>query len=211
MEKYFFMRPFLDLLGQNWFFCRAVSVLIKVSAALIVLFSFATFFQAGKLTFELQPNRILGGVLFEIFFVVAIYAVVHVLLIRARDIDQLAETKYYVLSMVTVLVKMAGEAYAGFVSLIALGGGLFVWFTASKLERVLNPVVHSLFPAVHDDPSFMGGIQFMLVGFVTAAVVLIVCYVVSEALELILRGSTPSAASTRSGMERERQLKSRFG
>ena len=64
MEKYFFMRPFLDLLDQNWFFCRAVSVMIKVSAALIVLFSFATFFQAGKFTFGLPPNKILGGVLF---------------------------------------------------------------------------------------------------------------------------------------------------
>lgn len=209
MEKYFFMRPFLDLLGQNWFFCRAVSVMIKVSAALIVLFSFATFFQAGKLMFGLPPNRVLGGVLFEIFFVVAIYAVVHVLLIRARDIDRLVETRYYALSMATVLVKMVGEAYAGFVSLIAVGGGLFVWFTASKLERVLNPVVHSLFPAVHDDPSFMGGIQFMLVGFVTAVVVLIVCYAVSEALGLVLRDSKSPTASSRPGIEW--QLKSRFG
>ena len=209
MEKYFFMRPFLDLLAQNWFFCRAVSVMIKVSAALIVLFSFTTFFQAGKFTFGLPPNRILGGVLFEIFFVVAVYAVVHVLLIRARDIDRLAETKYYALSMVTVLIKMAGEAYAGFVGLIGVGGGLFVWFTASKLERVLNPVVHSLFPAVHDDPSFMGGIQFMLVGFVTAVVVLIVCYAVSEALALVLPGAKPATSPSRPAFER--QVKSRFG
>ena len=80
---------FVEPARTGAFFSRTVAIVLRVVAALFVLFCLATFFKAGKLIFELPANGILGGVLFEIFFILAAYAVAHVLLIRARDIDNL--------------------------------------------------------------------------------------------------------------------------
>lgn len=210
MEKYFFMRLFLNLLGQPRFFSRLISIVMRVGAALIVLFSIPTFFQAGKLTFELSANKMLGGILFEIFFVVAVYAAVHVLLIRARDVDNLPAKESYALPVGAVLIKMIGEVYASYVALVAVGGGLFVWFTALKLDRVLNTTIRWLFPVSHDDPSFIGGIGFMVSGVVVAIAMLIVSYMLAEALSMIGRNERPvSSAPLRQPSEQE--LRTRFG
>jgi hypothetical protein len=209
MEKFFFMRPLLDRLAQARFFCRMVAIVLRVVAALFVLFSLTTFFKAGKIIFDLPTNGILGGVLFEIFFVVAVYAVAHVLLIRARDIDRLQPGEFYALSIGPILIKLLGEAYASFVSFTAIGGGLFVWFTSMKLDKLLNPIVRMLFPSTRDDPSFMGGIEFMFSGVLVAIAAVVVCYILAEALALLVRGTrNADSAHTLNGQP---GYKSRFG
>ncbi len=96
-DTYLFMKPLLGKLGEGAFFCRLIAHALRATAALIVLFSLVTFFEAGKLIFQLPAQGILGRVLFELFFVLAIYAVVHVFLIRARDIEQIQAGEFYAL------------------------------------------------------------------------------------------------------------------
>ena len=212
MEKYLFMRAIIKLLGQPRFFSRVISMILRVGTALIVLFSIPTFFQAGKLTFDLSANKMLGGILFEIFFVMAVYAAVHVLLIRARDVDELPAKEFYALPMGALLIRMIGEAYASYVTLIALGGGMFVWFTALKLDRILNPTILWLFPVSHDDPSFFGGIGFMISSILVALGVLIVSYMLAEALSLIgNRSEKPVASAPALRQPSEQELRARFG
>lgn len=210
MEKYLFMRPLLDLLGQARFFTRAVAIVLRVIAALIVLFSLTTFFEAGKIIFELPNSGILGGVLFEVFFVLAVYAVVHVLLIRARDVDALALGEFYALRIGAILAKLLGEAYAAFVGLVAMGGGIFVWFTNLGIGKVLNPLTRALFPGTQDDPSFTGGIEFMLSGILAAGAVLVLAYALSETISVVARlGREPAGAAERASIEQP--YRSRFG
>lgn len=211
MEKYLFMRPLLGLLAQGRFFSRVLAMAIRVGAALVVLFSLTTFFQAGKLTFELPAQGIPGGVLFEVLYVLAVYAVVHVMLIRARDVDQLAVSDFYALPLGAIVVRMLGEAYAAFVSLVAIGAGLFVWFTNQSVNRVLNPLVRGLFPSMRDNPSFMGGIEFMVSGMLAGLGVLIGAYVVSELLALLARVAAREAQPQRNGHSVEPVYRSRFG
>jgi uncharacterized membrane protein (DUF485 family) len=180
-----------------------------VGAALVVLFSFATVFQAGKIISDLPASGIPGGVLFELFFIVAVYAAVHVLLIRAREVDQLPAGEFSALSLGAVLVRLLGEAYCAFVSLVAIGGGIFVWFTNLSLSKVLNPVIRALFPNMGDDKSFLGGIQFMVVGILTGLTVLILSYVLSELLSLAARYANRDANPQHQNAEQS--YKSRFG
>lgn len=187
MDKYFFVRPLLNLLSQARFFHRALAMVLRVCAGLLVLFSLTTFFQVGKLTFGLPTNAILGGVLFEVFFILAIYAVVHVLLIRARDIETLEDGELYALQTLPVLLRMMGEAYACCVTLVGVGAGLFVWFTTMSQNKVLNPFVRTLFPSMREDASFMGGIEFMLSGVLISIAVLVMSYVMAEAVSHWLR------------------------
>lgn len=209
MEKYLFVRPLLGLIAQPRFFCRLVSIALRACAALVVLFSLATFFHVGKLTFELPAQAIPGAVLFEIFFVLAIYAVVHVLLIRARDIDQLQAGEFFALPLAAVVTRLLGEAYAAFVSLVGIGGGVFVWFTGQAIAKVFNPLLRALFPALRDDPSFMGGIEFMVSGVLVGLAALIVAYAVSEALVLLARAANREVAQSRPASENG--YRSRFG
>jgi hypothetical protein len=211
IEKYLFMRPLLGLLAQGRFFRRVVAMAIRAGAALVVLFSLTTFFQAGKLTFELPAQGIPGAVLFEVLFVLAVYAVVHVMLIRARDVDQLSVNDFYAIPLGAILVRMLGEIYAVFVGLVSIGAGLFVWFTNQGVGKVLNPLVRALFPTMRDNPSFMGGIEFMVSGMLAGLGVLIAAYVVSEILALLARLAAREAQPKRSAQSVEPIYKSRFG
>lgn len=208
MEKYLFMRGVLTRLSQDRFLCRSIAIGLKAGAAMIVLFSLTTFFAAGRLIFDLSANGIPGGVLFEFFYVLAVYASAHTLLLRSRDVEAVRPGEYIALRLAPVLVRGLAEAYAAFVALVAIGGGLFVWFTNLGVEKVLNPITRSFFPTMRENPSFMGGIEFMVSGVVAAFVVLLIAYVVAEALQLLTRSIRP-AEVVRNGAED--RLRARFG
>ena len=112
--------------------------------------------------------------------------------------------------MAPVLLKLIGEVYASFVGFVAVGGGLFVWFTNLGLGKILNPIVRALFPTARDDPSFMGGIEFMLSGVLVAIGVLVVSYILSEVFVLLARFAR-NASSTAARQPDDQGLKSRFG
>lgn len=197
MENYFFMRPLLKKLGQPAFVNRTVSRVIRVCVALIVLGSLASFFSAGKVIFSLpNTSAIFGGIVFQLFFIMAIYSVSHVLVIRAKDIKNLPGHlgSVYMLPVAAILVRMLGEAYAGFIALLAIGGGIFVWFTGLKVGAILGPVT-TFFPTMRD-ASFIGGIEFMVTGTMIAIAVIIVSYMVAEVFYLLARfGDKPMAVT----------------
>jgi len=209
MEKFLFMRVLLDRLGNSTFLNRVTAIVLRVLAALIVLFSLTTFFKVGQLIFKLPTNSILGGVLFEVFFVLAVYAVVHVLVIRASDIDKLVASEYHALPLAPILVRAVGEAYSAFVILLAIGGGIFVWFTSLKLNNVLNPLIQVLVPTPRADVSFMGGIEFMLSGVLAGVAALVVAYILADVFRLLLRDrrTLPEVVRTNG----ENGYKTRFG
>lgn len=72
---------------------------------MIVLFSLTTFFAAGRLIFDLSANGIPGGVLFEFFYVLAVYASAHTLLLRSRDVEAVRPGEYIALRLAPVLVR----------------------------------------------------------------------------------------------------------
>lgn len=209
-HRYFFMAPLLDRLGQPQFFCRLLATALRITAALIVLLSLTVVFKVGKLTFELTQNRVLGGILFEVFFVLAVYAAVHAILIRAREIEQVNGAESYSIAVLILLLKLAGEAYFAFVALLSIGGGVFVWFTNQSLGKVLGSLVRALFPGVSDDVTFMGGIQLMASGVLIGLGALVLCYAAAQALGLLLRPAKHGSHQS-PGTDVGHTYRSRFG
>lgn len=219
--NYLFMRPLLRRLGEGVFVYKIASVTLRVCAALIVLGSLASFFKAGRTIFELETTgAILGGILFQLFYIVAIYAVVHVFIIRAKDIEMSEPGDVYMLPLGATLLRLAGEAYAGFVTLIAIGGGIFVWFTSKNIATILGPL-NKFFPAMKD-ADFMNGIEFMFSGVLIAVAVLIATYMAAEAISLLVKTKPKVATNNsngnsngQSGMPRQlpnrTTINSRFG
>ena len=183
MENYFFMRPVLGWLAQPRRFNQLLAFTLRALAVLIVPFSLVTFFKAGKVIFDLPASGILGGVFFELFFLVAIYSVVHILFIRARDIDALAGGDYNMFPLAAILAKTAGETLAAFISLVAVGGGIFVWFTGKGVGAMLSPPPK--FMPLFGDTTFMGGIEFMVGGVLSAILVLTLGTLTAEGLKLL--------------------------
>lgn len=185
--RYFFMAPLIEKFGQPEFFCRIMAMALRVTAALIVLLSLTIIFKVGKVTFELPHDRVLGGILFEVCFVLAVYCAVHAFVLRARDIELIKGGDSYSISVLVTLLKLLGEAYCAFVGLMSIGGGLFVWFTNRSLGNVLGPLVRALFPVVGEDSTFMSGIEFMASGLLISLGALVVAYAASQALGLLIR------------------------
>ncbi|OGI65697.1 MAG: hypothetical protein A2W18_14840 [Candidatus Muproteobacteria bacterium RBG_16_60_9] len=181
------MAPLLERVAQPAFLTRLVAVILRITAALVALLSLTIFFKVGKLTFDLPTNRVLGGILFEVFLVLAIYATVHVFVIRARDVEAVKPSDTYAISIVALLVKLAGEAYGAFMIFMSLGGGLFVWFTNQQIGNLLGPVVRALFPGAHDDATFMGGIQLIATGVLIGVGSLVCAYATAQVLSLLVR------------------------
>jgi hypothetical protein len=209
-QRYFFMGPLLERLGQPEFFTRLIAVALRVTAALIVLLSLTIIFKVGKITFELAHDKVLGGILFEVFFALAIYAAVHAILIRARDIQAVKGGESYSISILVLLLKLLGETYCVFIGMTAVGSGLFVWFTGQNLANVLGPLLRTLFPGVTDESTFMGGIEFMASGLLIGLAALVVAYATAQALGLLIR-TTRSGSHQTPAHDVTQQYRSRFG
>lgn len=199
MESYFIMRTVLNWLAEPRHLNRLLAITLRVLAALIVPFSLVTFFKAGKVIFDLPASGILGGIVFQMFFVLAIYAVVHGLFIRARNIDALPGGEYNMFPLAALLVRAAGEAIAAFISLVAVGGGIYVWFTGKGVGTILNPPPKFL--PLFGDTTFMGGIEFMVGGVLSAILVVVITYLAVEGLQLLTEAAGRMQASRRTTSE----------
>jgi hypothetical protein len=207
--KYLFMRPFLRQLERRSFFTRLTGITLRILAAMVILASLAMFFQAGKLIFNLPTNGILGGILFQLFYILAIYAVVHTMLIRAADIEALRDDRVFMLPLIAILVRMAGEIYAAYSALTAIGGGIFVWFTGRGISKMLNPM--PLFFRTSQKPDFTGGIELMLNGVLLAIGAIILSYAVSEIIGALIRSDNARPVMNGPRQLGDQRAHSRFG
>jgi len=205
MNRYLFMNRLLPLLGKPGFLSKLVGLMLRVTAAVVLLGSIAFVFDAGKHTFKLPTDMVMGGILFDILYIVAVYTVVHAILIRGREIEQMPQQEYMVLSMGAVLLKLIGEVYAFFVGLTAIGGGIYVWFTNKSASTILSPMPW-LYPT--PSPSFTGGITIILLGVLIATAVLIGFYMLSELVLLLVRPQNRPVSAPR---QIANYSKSRYG
>lgn len=180
MKNFYFMQVALSWLAEPRHFNRLFAITLRAVGVLVVPASLVAFFKAGKVIFNLPASGILGGILFQLFFIAAIYGVVHGLFIRARNIDALPGGDYNIFPLAAIVTRSAGEAFAVFVALVTIGGGIFVWFTGRGVNTILTPLPGFL--PVFGDTTFMGGIQFMVGGVLSAIFVLGLAYLVAEVL-----------------------------
>jgi len=183
MEQIYFMRTLVDWLSEAQHVNRLVSTTLRELAVLLVPYSLVVFFKAGKVLFELPATGILGGIFFQMFFVVAMYCAVHDLFLRARHIDALPGKDFNMFPLAALVFRAMGETMAAIIGLLAIGGGIFVWFTGKGVATIMNPFPRFL-PAV-GDTSFMGGIEFMVSGILNAIAVLGVSYLAAELMRLL--------------------------
>lgn len=178
MERYLFVPALLRMLAEPAFLAKAIRGVLLAAAGFIVLWALVVWIRALRVTLDLPAASTLGGVLFIVFLTIAIYIVVHILIVRANELGRVPVTASPATSFAVVVIRAIGETYAGLVSMVAIGGTFFVWFTRRPLGAIFQPMP-KFFPA-YGDSSFMGGITLLALGLGAAALALFVAYVIAE-------------------------------
>jgi hypothetical protein len=180
MGRYLFMQDLLSMFSKGIVFRKVSAVALRVIAVFITIVALVLFILDWKIVFKLPASGILGGLIFQMLFVVAIYMVVHTLLIRANEIINLPFSDYTVIPIISIFLKLVGEIYAWFSSLIAVAGGMLIWFAGGYGGYLLRDLMPFLPFAKSGGATFWGGIIFMFTGLLSAFIILMFFYWLSE-------------------------------
>jgi hypothetical protein len=181
VEKYFFMKSVLQLISQGEFFRNAFAVALRILAGVVIIVGLVGWISVWKFVARAPLEAILGIIIFQLLFVIAIYMVVHTLFIRARDIAELPDADFTVMPIASIALKLIGEIYACFATVISVGGGILIWFvggSAFSLIRESTPFV----PSFGGGQGFLAGLLFIASGLLVAFLVLVFFYFLAEAV-----------------------------
>jgi len=179
MEKYLFMKPVLQLISQGDFFRKAFAMFLRALAVVTVIAGLVVWVMVWKSLSGATVLLVLGIIIFQILFVIAIYMVVHALLIRADDITKLPNADYTVIPIVSVALKLCGEVYACFMAVISLAGGILIWFIGGNAFYFIRRSTVFM-PGYGSGSDFLGGLIFIVGGWLIAFLVLVIFYFLAE-------------------------------
>ena len=181
MERYLFVPSLLAALARPPFVRKALAMALIAAAALVLGYGLIVFVNAWRIVANLSNAAILGGVVFQVALVVAVYAAMHIALLRARELERGGGFMPPMLTSAPILVRALAEMYAAFVAWVAVGGGVFVWFSGRGVNTVLRPLPPA-FPLAGDG-SFLGGILLIFAGLAAAVAAIFIGHLIAELLE----------------------------
>jgi hypothetical protein len=99
--------------------------------------------------------------------------------IRAGDISALPDADYTVIPIVSISLKLCGEIYACFSAVVAIAGGILIWFVGGNAFYFIQKsgIFMSGFGYGSD---FLGGLAFIVGGWLVAFLVLVIFYFLAE-------------------------------
>ena len=184
MGNYLFMKPVLQLISVGHFFRKAFAIFLQILAVVIAIAGLVGWITVWKSVAGQDFSLILGIIIFQLFFVVAVYMVVHTMFIRAGDISALPDADYTVIPIVSISLKLCGEIYACFSTVVAISGGILIWFIGGNAFYFIRK--SSLFmPGFGYGSDFLGGLMFIVGGWLVAFLVLVIFYFFAETVVVI--------------------------
>ena len=181
MEKFLFMEAVLEKISQGQFFRKAFAITLQILAAVIAIAALVAWITVWKSISEFSAEAIVGIIIFQLLFVIAVYMVIHILLIRAGNINELPDSDYTVIPIVSITLKLLGEIYASFIAVISVAGGILSWFIGSGAFYMVKRL-SLLIPSYGSGEGFWGGLVFMAGGLFSAIVGLVIFYFLAESV-----------------------------
>jgi hypothetical protein len=185
MEKFLLAPLLISKLGQDDAFRSFFSQFLKVLAAICAIAAIIVFFLGWKALFDMSSQGLIGGIFYQLAFAVAAYLVVHCILLRAVEIKHAVPGRSAVLSVSSVLLRLAGEAWGSASVLLGIGAGIFVWFAGGDAGELLGKI-EAFFPFLRiNNGSFASGAALIFQGFLNGVLALLVGYLLAELLTLL--------------------------
>lgn len=200
MKNFIFMEYLLELIRREDFFKRIAGIYLQIVAVTILIASVLGFVLGWKDIFDMQAAEMLGGIFFQLFFVVAMYMVLHAFLIRSKEIKNLPEGESSAVSISAIYIRLFGEAYASLTGVMAIGGGIFIWFGGGgvRTSNALFKALSHYFPfSTLRGESFVQGLTFMVRGALYAFLFLLASYLLAELITAVANIARNTKASNK--------------
>lgn len=182
MEKVLFVGWLLQRLDDGEFFRKLFAAILAGLAVVGGIYALVAFFIGWKEIFALSGEAMAGGIFYQATFVVASYAAVHVLLLRARTLNDAMLVGNPVLTVAAAYSRVLGEAWALVVIPLGLGGGVLNWFAGPRAQAVYKPVAGVVFFLKGVAASFSAGGVLIVKGLAYGLAGFLLAYVVAELL-----------------------------
>jgi hypothetical protein len=191
MEKFLFMKPILELINEGKIFKTVYAWILRISAALIAIAGLIIWFLGWKGVFDAFSFGFfmaLGGIVIELLLIPFFYMIIHTLWLRAETVEQLPESDYAVIPIMSVSLKLTGELYAIFFVFFGVAGGLYLWIAGSSMPDLFGGFGLGA-PSV---PMFglanplLGGLLTMIAGAIFAFSSLVFFYFLSEIIIVLV-------------------------
>lgn len=161
MSPFYFLRPILEALNDGKLIRTSMALILQVIGVVSLLAGAYVLVEMLKISFRLQTEGTIGGLILAILFVAAVLGMVQVLFYRAANIRELDDSPYTVIPICSILLRALGEIYALFGVAVGVGGCIFIWLSGSN-PFFLLPGIGGMFPVVAADRTFLGGLLFLL-------------------------------------------------
>lgn len=196
MERYLFAPLLIDRLGRSDGFRSFFARLLKALAAVGTLAALIVFFLGWKDLFEMSSEAMVGGILYQLTFVVAAYLVIHCTLLRAAEVGKAPTAQPGAIFVASVVLKLVGEAWGSASALLGSGAALYVWFAGRDAALLLDKL-RTFFPFLKAGPAtFATGAELIVQGLLYGVSALLLGYLFSELLQLlpVAAAAEPDAA-----------------
>lgn len=182
MKEYLIMDKVIKALNEGTVFRLVTASTLRILAGLSVVGGLIATILLWKEIVDLPAAGILGGIIFQIFFIAAFYVMVHTVYIRSNDILDLGPSDYTVIPILSIVLKMTGEIMAGMQVMMGIGMGMFLWFGVSgSIAREFNPLGDVLPLMIgRGSNAFLFGLVYMISSALFAILTLVFFYFLSE-------------------------------
>ena len=179
MEKVLFIKNLQEKFRSQDFFKNLTANALRVLTGLIILFSLISWIKLWKVVFQLKNAEMVGGIIFQLLFIVGIYMVVHILLLSSGKILKLKKDKLFVFPIISEILRTLGEIFASFSVFVGVSGGILIWFAGRNSRGLLKSLPLIKYAGNHGW-NFLGGVMFIINMFFAGLVGIIVFYAISE-------------------------------
>jgi len=188
MKFFSILNPFFHALSDGKLIRLTVAWVLRILAILIALIGLLGFIAMIGVGFKASDNGlgsrsagILIGCLFMALFVLAWgYLSAGIFTFRARSVEDLGDSHFTVLSILSLLFRLNGELLFVTYSLLGVGGCLYVWFADASPFAQLGMLGDELPFAGRAGTGFLGGIELAIIFLLIAFISIVVFYALAE-------------------------------
>jgi len=182
------VQPVVQLLNKTAFWTSAYFYFLRGMSAVLVSGGLIQVFQSWSVITKFSSVGFFGGLLFQAIFILNLTLLSQLLWLRAESFRRIPQDSYTLLRIGAKLSRLFGECFAIGVGLYSIGSGILYWFAGTRAARVVEGALPGYPTYAFWENNFIHGLSVMITGTIAALGVLIVSYLVAQAL-LVLVGN----------------------
>ena len=186
LQRILFMGQAMRMASDGRLFNKVASITVRIAAALWVVGTLTMWVKFWKIVSDLEGVGVLGGVVFQLVFLVGVYMITHVLLYRSSEMARQPASDFTIIPLISIFFRMMGDLYASFIMIVGVCGStamLLISDGDAYAVRVLMGQVSGILPGAG---VFLGPIGGFGGGALLEALLLLLFSAVMAFISLVL-------------------------